>query len=254
MKTTFPELKVTLLAVLLWTVVPRVHADLKEKPMSHEQEFLTAIEKGEVTKVLELLKSDRTLAQTKNADGVSAVLLAVYHRRPDIVEALLATGIELNVFEASATGRAERVKELVKGDAAQANAFAPDGFTPLGLAAFFGHKDVVEVLLANGARVNQAAKNAMRVMPLHSAVAARNRAIVRLLVENEADVNARQQMNFSSLHDAAANGDVEIAQLLISHGAAINAKTDGGKTPLALALKKNHARMADFLRRYGAVE
>ena len=47
------------------------------------------------------------------------------------------------------------------------------------------------------------------LMPLHSAVANRNVAIARMLVEHGADVNAAQQDDFTPLMEAAQNGDLE---------------------------------------------
>ena len=219
--------------------------------MSREQEFLNAVQKGDVTKAKELLKTDRTLAKAKNADGVSALLLASYHRHKEIVQALLATGVELDVFEASAIGQEDRVKALLKKDASLANAFAADGFTPLGLAAYFAQKAVAEMLVAGGARVNQAAKNSMKVMPLHSAVSSRQLEIARLLIEHGADVNARQQGGVTALHGTAAHGQIELAKLLLSHGADVNAKMDDGSTALDLAVKNNQTEMADLLRKHG---
>jgi ankyrin repeat protein len=75
---------------------------------------------------------------------------------------------------------------------AGANAVAPDGFGPLGLACFFDHEPVVRLLLSTGARVDAASANAMKVMPLHSAAAARSVAICRLLLAAGAPVNARR--------------------------------------------------------------
>jgi len=92
----------------------------------------------------------------------------------------------LNIFEASATGQTERVRALVKQDASLANAFSSDGFMPLGLAVFFGHRETVEVLLAAGAEVNTASRETMKVTPLHSAAAAREVAIARLLIDHGA--------------------------------------------------------------------
>jgi ankyrin repeat protein len=59
----------------------------------------------------------------------------------------------------------------------------------------------------------------MRVQPLHSAVAARNAEIVRLLIAAGADVNARQQDDFTPLMAARQNGDAEIEQMLLDAGA-----------------------------------
>ena len=220
--------------------------------MSLEEEMLTSVQKGDLARVQELLRTKPELAGATNADGISAVLLACYYRQKEIIEALLATGIELNVFEASATGQGERVAALLEKDPGLANAFARDGFTPLGLAAFFGHGSVAETLLRHGASVNLAARNSMQVMPLHSAAAGRDLAMVRLLIDHGAEVNARQQAGATALHSAAASGKVDIAAVLIAHGADVNAKMEDGVTPRALAVKHNHAEMAEFLRTHGA--
>lgn len=124
---------------------------------------------------------------------------------------------------------------------------------PLGLAAFFGHRETVEALLAAGAPVNVASRESMKVTPLHSAAAAREPAIARLLIEHGANVNATQiDSGFTPLHEAAANGDLEMASLLVDRGADVNAEMKDGKTPLAFALERNKAEMAEFLRKCGA--
>jgi uncharacterized protein len=250
--------KGTLLAAIvaaLWLVAsaaPTLHSQQKEKTVSHEQEFLAAVRQGDVAKVKEFLKTDRSLAGTKSAEGVSAILLALYHRKKEVVAALLATGVELNLFEASATGQEERVKALLEKQPNLVKTHSPDGFSPLGLAVFFGQKRVAETLLARGAPVNEASKNAMKVMPLHSAVAGQHTDIVRLLIDHGADVTACQTEDFTPLHQAAANGQVEVAELLLSRGAKVNAKTQKGKTPLDLATENKQSKMVDLLRKHGA--
>src|SRR6202008_2543160 len=63
-------------------------------------------------------------------------LLAALYRGED-VSGLLAGDPELDVFEAAALGRVERLRELLDEDPSRANAFGNDGFQPLGLACFF---------------------------------------------------------------------------------------------------------------------
>jgi uncharacterized protein len=220
-----------------------------------KEEFLKAVIEGDVAKVKEMLKADASLAQARDEKGLSAILKGVYYGKKEVVATLLASGVELNVFEASATGQTERVRALIKQDASMANAFSSDGFMPLGLAVFFGHMQTVEVLLAAGAEVNTASRETMKVTPLHSAAAARQVAIARLLIAHGADVNAGQaESGFTPLHEAAANGDIELATLLLEHGAKINAKMKDGKTPLAFAVSRNQSEMAAFLRGRGAVQ
>jgi ankyrin repeat protein len=215
------------------------------------EEFLSAVQAGNLAQVKEMLQNEPALATAQNADGVSAVLLACYYRHKELVAELLNTDIELNVFEASATGRTERVKVLLAKDPGLANAYAADGFTPLGLAAFFGHKLLAEVLLAGGAKVNQASRNKEKVMPLHSALAAQQADIVRLLIDHGADVKACQTSGVTPLHQAAASGQLDMARLLLSHGAVIKATMGDGKTPLDLAVDRKQTQIVEFLRQQG---
>ena len=153
---------------------------------------------------------------------MSDVLAAIY--RGDREEAArLAGGKELDVFEAAALGRTERLEELLDADASLANAWADDGFQPLGLASFFGHVDAARLLVGRGAEVNSASRNAMKVMPLHSAAATRDAdlryAIAELLLEAGADPNARQQDDFTPVMAADQSGDTRLRELLLEHGA-----------------------------------
>ena len=110
------------------------------------------------------------MAQTET---VSEILQAKYRGNQARVEELLEAGPTLNIFEAAATGQTAHVKELLAANPALLNAYAPDGFHPLGLAAFFGNKATVEALLQAGADVNQQSRESMKVSALHSAAAAR---------------------------------------------------------------------------------
>ena len=153
---------------------------------------------------------------------MSDVLAAIY--RGDREEAArLAGGKELDVFEAAALGRTGRLEELLDADASLANAWADDGFQPLGLASFFGHVEAARLLVERGAEVNSASRNEMKVMPLHSAAATRDAdlryAIAELLLEAGADPNARQQDDFTPVMAADQSGDTRLRELLLEHGA-----------------------------------
>lgn len=247
------KLKFACTVVLLTMAAVATTAFAYQKGEKMNQEFFKAVTQGETAKVKEMLEAEPHLAASKNEKGMSAVLLAAYYRKSDVVGALLATGVELNIFEAAATGQTERVRALLKKDSALANAFAPDGFFPLGLAVFFGHKDVFDAVLAAGADVNATTRESMKITALHSAVAAKQFEMASELIKRGANVNPSQaEKGIRPLHEAAAGGEIEFARLLLEHGAELNAKTLDGKTPLAFAVSAGQTKMAEFLRQRGA--
>ena len=139
-------------------------------------------------------------------NGLSEIMMALYHGKKDVVNALLASGVELNVYEAAGTGQTERLRELIAADPSLINSHSFDGFTPLGLAVFFGQRETVQALLDAGADVNIASRESMKVSPLASASAAGQLDIARLLIAHGANVNARASGDFTPLHESAASG------------------------------------------------
>ena len=180
-------------------------------------ELIESIKAGDGDRVSDLLRADPSLVSAKAPNGVSAVLLAMYHGKPAIAQFLIQRGATLDLHEAAATGQLERVRELAtRGNV---NAAGADGFQPLGLACYFGQRDVADFLIGLGADVKLASENGMLVQPIHAATARRSLEIVRLLLENGADPNARQQMGYTPLDAARQNGDGDIEDLLRSFGA-----------------------------------
>jgi hypothetical protein len=182
-------------------------------------------------RVRALIADDPGLARKRNADGVSAVLWACYVREPELARELGDAAGVLDVFEAAALNRADRVRELVTADASLLTAVTPDGYHALGLAAFFAAPDALRVLLDAGAEVNQAATNVMGVTALHSAAASGRTDLVQALLDAGADPNARQQQGWTALHAAVHRGDEEMAKALLAAGADPQARTDDGTTP-----------------------
>ena len=210
-------------------------------------ELFEAIAGGDLDRARKLLADDATLAGARDAQGLSAVTQARYRGRDDIVDALLDAAPELDVFEAAAVGRLERVRELVESEPALVSAFSPDGFTPLHLAAFFGYPDIARLLVEHGADTPAVARNLMRVMPLHSAAAARQFEIAKLLVDRGADVNASQERGFTPLHEAAQNGDVALTRLLLERGADREQAAEDGRRAADFAAARGHEEVLALL-------
>jgi ankyrin repeat protein len=187
--------------------------------------FFAAVRSGDVDALRALLDGDPGLASARE-DGVSALLVSLYHRQDGVRAELLAAGAEIGPLEAAALGDPARLDPYARG---------ADGFTALHLAAFFGGGEIVRALLAAGADPDADADNPLRVRPLHSAVASRDRESVTALLEAGADPNVRQQGGFTPLHGAAHAGDAEMVKLLLAHGADPALTTVDGKDARALA-------------------
>jgi ankyrin repeat protein len=213
-----------------------------------EQTILDFIKSGDAPNLKTLLENDPILADGKTDQGISFLQLSAYYRNGEVTELIRAKKKNIDLFEACCIGDIENVKNSLDIQPKLINTFSNDGFTPLGLACFFGHFEIVKYLVERGAEVNIPSSNSFKVAPIHSATAISNYEITELLIKNGADVNAKQQSGVTPLHSAAHNGKIEITKLLVKHGADVNAKTVDGKTPLDMAEEKSFTEAANFIR------
>src|SRR6187200_3711753 len=102
------------------------------------EELITAVNADDATRVAELVAADPTLASSRDLGGVSAIMLSRYRFNRETTDALLAADPELDVFEATALGYIDRLRDRLMSDPGSVSAFSPDGFTALHYGGFFG--------------------------------------------------------------------------------------------------------------------
>jgi ankyrin repeat protein len=214
--------------------------------------FIDAIKAGEYERVKAMVSAEPALIDARGRTGESAILTAVYHRQKEIVNLLVARGATLTLFEACAAGEVERTEQLMASDHSRVDAFSADGWTPLHLAAYFGHTKIAEMLLAHGADVTARSRNPTGNTPLHAALAGNHKLVAGLLLGQGADVNAADAAGWRPLHLAAANNNIDAINALIAQGADVHAHNGEAQTALSLAQERNHREAAALLRRYGA--
>ena len=206
--------------------------------------LLDAIKARDLAAARDTLAADPSSAHGTSPDGTSLVCLAGYYGQPEIAEAIATAKGDLDIFEAAVLGRVDRLRELLDADPALLNAYAADGFYPLGLAAYFKQAAAVRLLLDRGADPNQAARNAAHVTALHAAVSSDQLKMVEWLLDAGADVNARQQSDYTPLMGAAANARTAIMELLLARGADAAMRTTEGRTAADLAREHGHDTIA----------
>ena len=237
----------------------------EQRPSRHEDfaagvmEMLKAARAGDAARVKQLLERDPRLSHARDRLGNTALILAADSGHHEVAALLLMSGVQPDIYEAAAIGRTDLVRRLAGVNGAL-DSCSPEGFTPLALAAHFGHEETVEFLLTQGADVNAVSRNELGVTPLHAALYGRRTGVAKLLLRHGADVNVRRggkgipRAGWTPLHYAAGYGFAELIVPFLDHGAEIDARDDEGRTPLRVASEGGQEEAAEILRRLGGGE
>jgi len=216
-----------------------------------------AAKKGyvEVAKVLLEAKADIVAASKSGKTALHYV--AYYSGNLDLAKALLAAAAPVNVLDkrkktpldyAVSRKNDELVELLLAKGARTGKELRAE--TDVHYAAANGYADAVKRFIENGGDENGGDKGGYTALQY----AAYNGYIevVRVLVESKADVNAAaNKPKKSALHYAAQKGRKEIALLLLDKGADVNALDKAGRTALDIALRYRRTETGELLRQRG---
>ncbi len=211
------------------------------------KEFFDAIKQGNLNEVQRLLSLNFSLIHEKDG-GLSPVMCAAYCQELRIVEFLSDKTETLNIFEAAATGKTNQIVRHLARDPMLVNAYAYDGFQPLGLACFFGHYGTAEYLIKVGAQINTLSHNSLGAAPIQSAAAAGHSKLVTLLLNNGANPNVRENNGLTPLHTAAEQGNAQMIRSLLFNGADLTIRSHSGKIPIDMAIEAGNNEAAALLK------
>ena len=188
-----------------------------------------AVTKGDLNKVVALLKDHPELLESKDNMGRTPLYLAVAHNQLEIAELLLANGADVNARD-------------------------PQQHTPLIQALWvYNHDKMVRLLLAKGADVNLSDRWSMSAL----AYAAKQGLIddAKILIANDADINIVS--GSTPLYLAVIGTHTEMVELLLASGADVNHKV-GGFTVLHYSRLDNYLtnqisdpKIEALIRKYG---
>jgi uncharacterized protein len=176
---------------------------VEERFAGQLEALIEAIKTGDLDRVNQLLRQNPELANGRPPTGESPVMTALYRGRHAAIAALIAAGADIDVFAAAALGRLEDLRTTLNGTSV--NAYAHDGWTPLHLAAFFGHSDAARMLLDSGADVRAVSQNSLANTPLHAATAGKHPDVALLLYARGGDRFAMDAGGYTPLQIAEQN-------------------------------------------------
>ncbi len=163
---------------------------------------------------------DAETAGEKNASGQSLLHLAAHGGDLEIVSALLAHGLDVDL--------ADR-----------------DGRTPLHFATLKTQRAAARLLLEHGAAIDRADSEGKTV--LHLAAEKDDPQLLRLLLARAPELDAGGTGGNTPLHYAAGWGRLENVRLLLAAGAPPGTRNDQGQTALDVAEESGRKRVVELL-------
>ena len=236
--------------------------------------LVSAIIEGDVFKVQQMLQHGADPNQFSH-DKKSPLMYAVDRGDYNLITLLKNRGALINAEVAGNTAlhyavgkKSLRMVEALVEHGACIEASAGK-YTPLLCAAQLGQPDIVSTLCHSGARVN--ATCPYKLTSLHWAVYGQEKAgkngqadvndfleVLRILLQNQADVNIVDGEGKTPLHYAVERGDEDSARVLLETSSALGlrldlgAKDQWGRTPLDLAIKYQKYELVNLLLGKGA--
>ncbi|XP_047244618.1 ankyrin repeat domain-containing protein 6b isoform X3 [Girardinichthys multiradiatus] len=144
---------------------------------------------------------------------------------------------------ASHKGQADNVVQLINKGAKVA--VTKYGRSPLHLAAYKGHLEVVRILLKAGCDLD--IQDDGEQTALHRAAVVGNTDIISALIQEGCALERQDKDGNTALHEVSWHGFSHCLKVLVKAGANVHAKNKAGNTALHLACQNGHTQSAKVL-------
>lgn len=232
---------------------------------------------------------DHLYRHNETQDGASCLMWAASLNKYHTMRRAVRAGIQLQKYEnliyvIAYNGSAEAAEVILSTPGINPMMEDANGWSPLTIAASFGHANVIKKLVEHGADMtahtsigwspvmaactygslgavklligvygaSMECRNPTGWSALRSACTYGHPEIVKYLLARGADVTVRNTMDRTCLHEAADEGHTEIVAALLDHGANIADTLLMGWGPLTLAVESRHHETAALLLQRGA--
>jgi hypothetical protein len=186
-----------------------------------------------------------------NAGSYDDFFIAIKRDDPDTIRALLQRGFDPNtpslehldgLYLALRDGSMKAAKALVDWPKTNVDTRTDHDETPLMIACLRGQADMARKLIGRGADVNKTGW-----APLHYAATSGNVAIIQMLLDENAYIDAESPNGSTPLMMAAMYGTSDAVKLLLDSGADPTLKNQLGLTALDFAKRADRKDAAELV-------
>src|ERR1700724_2337005 len=117
------------------------------------------LQAGDADGLRRILQQDPGSSEARDSTGISLLMHSLYRGRRDLAELIASNKKALDIFEAAALRRLDRLKQCLRDDASAISSRSRDGFTALHFAGFFGQLEAARLRIKSGAAVGAVAAN-----------------------------------------------------------------------------------------------
>lgn len=220
----------------------------KETPKIYS-ELLDAVPSGNVEEVKKLLNKGADV-NTRDENGITALMLASADGYKDIVDLLITKGADIDAVNMNGETALEitsyaEIRALLRQHDRNIH---PTEFLE---ASRIGDLPAVKSYISRGVDINVTDNEGMTA--LIDASEEGRKDVVALLLATGAEVNAQTRYGLTALMGASLYGHREIVTLLLANGADINTKNKYGETALSIASDHGYKDLVETLLQKGAV-
>jgi ankyrin repeat protein len=238
------------------------NADMHMTDIKGNTPLHLATEDGDL-KIAQILLEHKVDVNSRNDDGSTPFLRALETGNLDVAWLLLDHNADVHMHDnrgntplqrAACSGLLEVSRKILDRSAsAEVNSCNYHGSTPLLLASEEGHADVVRLLLDFNA--DMYARDGDGDTALHCAALRGRLEVSQILLELNLDVNSRNNSESTPLHrvlEGGREGNPDVARLLLDYGADVQARDLSGRTAFELARDRGQHEIVGLLPQHAS--